>query len=286
MNVFLENAKILLGFPFVVRALIAGPLTALSSALLGVGLVTGRKAMLGDGLSHVSFCAVAIALAIGVSPTVISVPAVIIAALLLLRSGSDDGSSVALISGGALAVGTFVLSVVSGMNMDVSDYMFGSIFTLSFGDTVLCIICVVCVLAVYSLLYRRVFAVSFDEAFASASGIHVKRYNSIMAALTAITVVTGMKIMGVMLVTALTVFPALTALQLCKSFRSVVIFASVSSLCCFTLGIIIALSLSLPAGATVVMIYLALLIICFAVKTVRTAVQNSRTKGSRVIKSE
>ena len=280
MNTFFQNIQRLLSYSFVQKALIVGPLIAVCSALLGVSLVTNRRAMIGDGLSHVSFCAVSIALAAGIAPMALSVPTVIISAVLILRSKeyNDSDASIALFSGGALAAGTFVLSAVKGMNMDVSDYMFGSMFTLTNADTFICILCSILVVICYFILYRRIFAVNFDEAFASAVGINTGKYSYIIAVFTAVTIVTGMKIMGVMLVTTLTAFPTLAAIQVCKCYRSTTVFAAVSSLACFITGLIISLAASTPAGATVVLVYFSLLIICCGFKRVQNGIYKIKNK--------
>lgn len=167
--------------------------------------------------------------------------------------------------------------------MNVSDYMFGSILTLSASDTALCIICSLLVLAAFVLLYRPMFAVSFDDPFASSLGIGPKKYNTVTAALTAVTVVVGMKIMGVMLVTALIVFPVLSAVGLCKSYRATLLFAAISSACCFIAGTVISLILSIPTGATVVIIYLALLAACRVIEYIREgALKLSKRKHSMI----
>lgn len=174
--------------------------------------------------------------------------------------------------------GTFVLSAVKGMNMDVSDYMFGSMFTLTNADTFICILCSILVVICYFILYRRIFAVNFDEAFASAVGINTGKYSYIIAVFTAVTIVTGMKIMGVMLVTTLTAFPTLAAIQVCKCYRSTTVFAAVSSLACFITGLIISLAASTPAGATVVLVYFSLLIICCGFKRVQNGIYKIKNK--------
>lgn len=280
MNTFFQNFQLLLSYPFVQKALIAGPLIAVCSALLGVTLVTSKRTMIGDGLSHVSFCAVAVALAAGIAPMALSIPTVIISAVLILRGKehSDSEASIALFSGGALAVGTFVLSAAKGMNMDVSDYMFGSMFTLTNADTLICIVCSILVVICYFILYRRIFAVNFDGAFASTIGINTGKYSYITAVFTAVTIVIGMKFMGVMLVTALTAFPTLAAIQVCKSYRTTTVFAAVASIICFMTGLIISLFASTPAGATVVLAYFSLLIICCGLKRVQNGIYQIKSK--------
>ena len=252
-------------YHFMVRALIVGVLVSLCCALLGVSLVLKRYSMIGDGLSHVGFGALAIASALNLAPLAVAVPVVILAAFLLLRIGKNGringDAAIALISSGALAVGVVAVSVTTGMNTDVSNYMFGSILSLSSSDAVLSIVLSAVVLLLFVLLYPRIFAVTFDESFAAATGIKADRYNSILAVLTAVTVVVGMRMMGALLISSLIVFPALSSMRLCRSFRSVSVCAAVVSVVCFVLGMTASFYFELPSGASVVIVN----IIVFAV---------------------
>lgn len=245
-------------YHFMTRAIIVGLLVSLCAALLGVPLVLKRYSMIGDGLSHVGFGALAIAAAVNVAPLALAVPVVIAAAFLLLRINQSSrikgDAAIALISSSALAIGVAVVSVTTGMNTDVSNYMFGSILSLSRADAILSIVLSVIVLLMFVLLYPRIFAVTFDETFARATGTKSQLYNTVIAVLTAVTVVIGMRMMGALLISSLIIFPALTAMRLCRSFKSVVVCSSIVSVVCFVLGMTTSYALELPSGASVVIV--------------------------------
>ena len=234
-------------FPFMQRALIAGVLVSLCAALLGVSLVLKRYSMIGDGLSHVSFGALAIAVALGVTPLYFSIPVVIAAAFLLLRVADNphwnSDAAIAAMSASSLAIGILVISRTTGMTTDVDNYMFGSVLVL------------------FLLFYHKLFAVTFDENFSRATGLNVGRYNTLLAILTALTIVLGMRMMGAMLISSLVIFPALTAMRLFKSFRGVILCAAVTSVACFCAGLTISFTLSTPVVATVVAVDLALFLL-------------------------
>lgn len=256
-------------YHFMTRAIVVGVLVSLCAALLGVSLVLKRYSMIGDGLSHVGFGALAIAAAMNVAPLALAIPVVIAAAFLLLRINQSSrikgDAAIALISSSALAIGVAVVSVTTGMNTDVSNYMFGSILSLSKADAVLSIALSAVVLLMFVLLYPRIFAVTFDETFARATGAKSQLLNTVIAVLTAVTVVIGMRMMGALLISSLIIFPALTAMRLCRSFRSVVLCAAVVSVVCFVLGMTASYALELPSGASVVIVnIIAFLLFSFA----------------------
>ena len=204
----------MLSYPFLVRALAGGMMVSLCASLLGVSLVLRRYSMIGDGLSHVSFGALSIALAMGWSPLKISIPVVVLAAFFLLRitenSRIKSDAAIALISASALALGIIVTSLTTGMTTDVSSYMFGSILAMSREDVWLSVVLSLVVLGLFVICYNRIFAVTFDENFAKATGVNVGRYNIIIAVLTAVTIVLGMRMMGAMLISSLVIFPCLS----------------------------------------------------------------------------
>ncbi|HIU50900.1 MAG TPA: metal ABC transporter permease [Candidatus Limousia pullorum] len=255
----------MMSYPFMVRAVVVGVLVSLCAALLGVSLVLKRYSMIGDGLSHVGFGAMAVATAFNFAPLVFSIPVVIAAAFLLLRISESSkikgDSAIAIISTGALAVGVITVSLTTGMNTDVSSYMFGSILSMTDDDVVLSVILCICVLFMFVFFYTKIFAVTFDESFAKATGTRTGLYNSLIALLTAVTVVLGMRMMGALLISALIIFPALTSMSLCKSFRSVTICSVILSLVCFLIGITASYGLNTPTGATVVVVNIIALII-------------------------
>ena len=255
----------MMSYTFMVRAVVVGVLVSLCAALLGVSLVLKRYSMIGDGLSHVGFGAMAVATAFNFAPLVFSIPVVIAAAFLLLRISESSkikgDSAIAIISTGALAVGVITVSLTTGMNTDVSSYMFGSILSMTDDDVVLSVILCICVLFMFVFFYTKIFAVTFDESFAKATGTRTGLYNSLIALLTAVTVVLGMRMMGALLISALIIFPALTSMSLCKSFRSVTICSVILSLVCFLIGITASYGLNTPTGATVVVVNIIALII-------------------------
>ena len=243
-------------YPFMQRALIAGVLVSLCAALLGVSLVLKRYSMIGDGLSHVSFGALAIAVALGFTPLYFSIPVVILAAFLLLRVADhprwNSDAAIAVMSASSLAIGILVISLTTGMTTDVDNYMFGSVLAMTKVDVVLSVVLCLAVLVLFILFYHKLFAVTFDESFSRATGLKVNRYNTLLAILTALTIVLGMRMMGAMLISSLVIFPALTAMRLFKSFRGVVLSAAVTSVFCFCAGLTISFVFSTPVGATVV----------------------------------
>ncbi len=246
----------MLSYHFMQRALLVGVLVSLCASLLGVTLVLKRYSMIGDGLSHVGFGALAVASAFNLAPLAVSVPVVSAAAVLLLRlrqsSKIKGDSAIALISSSSLAIGVITVSVTSGMNTEVSSYMFGSVLSLSRADTALSVGLSAVVLVLYVLLYTRIFAVTFDEEFSRATGVKIELYNTLVAVLTAVTVVLGMRMMGALLISSLIIFPALTAMRVCRCFRSVVICAASVSVVCFLLGVTASFFLETPTGASIV----------------------------------
>ena len=251
-------------YPFVTRALVAGVLISLSASLLGVNLVLKRFSMLGDGLSHVSFGTAAIALALGIAPLKISIPIVIIAAFLLLRlnkSSMKGDAAIAVVSSGALAIGIAVATVTTGFNTDMSNYMFGSILSMSKSDVYISIAVSVVVITLCILFYNKLFIVSFDEDFALACGTRVGFYNSLNAVMTAVIVVLGLRLMGALLISSIITVPALSSMRICKRYKSVVILASIFSVTAFTVGLFISFFYDIPAGASVVIVNLIIFVL-------------------------
>ena len=243
-------------YPFIVRAFVVGILVSLCASLLGVPLVLKRYSMIGDGLSHVSFGALSVAVACGFAPLWFSIPVVVIAAFVLMhvaeKSRVSADAMIAVFSASALAIGVIVTSLTTGMTTDVDNYMFGSVLAMTKGDVALSVVLSVTVLALYLLFYHQIFAVTFDESFSRATGLKVEACNTLLAILTALTIVLGMRMMGAMLISSLVIFPALTAMRLFKSFRGVILCAAVTSVVCFCVGLTISFGFSTPVGATVV----------------------------------
>jgi len=256
-------------YHFMQRALIVGVLVSLCAALLGVSLVLKRYSMIGDGLSHVGFGALAIASALHLAPLAVAVPVVMAAAVLLLRMSQSSrikgDAMIALVSSSALAIGVVAVSVTTGMNTEVSSYMFGSVLSLSRSDAVLSVVLSVCVLVLFVLFYPRLFAVTFDETFTKATGTRAERYNTLLALLTAVTVVLGMRMMGALLISSLIIFPALSAMRVCRSFKGVILCAAGISVGCFLAGLVASYLLETPTGASIVLANLLVFGVCYAI---------------------
>ncbi|MBQ2889219.1 MAG: metal ABC transporter permease [Clostridia bacterium] len=257
----MEIIKTLFSYSFIMRAVIVGILVSLCSSVLGVSLVLKRYSMIGDGLSHVSFGALAIAAALNSSPLMVSVPIVVIAAFFLLKISKNSflggDAAIAIFSSSALAVGIVVTSMTSGINADICNYMFGSILAMSESDVYISVILSAIVLILYLLFYNRIFAITFDENFSRATGSRTDLYNMAVAVLTAITIVLGMRIMGALLISSLIIFPALSAMRICRFFRGVILCSAIISVLCFFTGIVLSYALEVPVGASVVLVNLA-----------------------------
>ena len=267
----------MLSYPFMVRALLGGILVSLCASLLGVSLVLKRYSMIGDGLSHVSFGALSVALAAGWSPLKVSIPVVVLAAFFLLRITErgqiKSDAAIAMISASALAVGIIVTSMTTGMTTDVSGYMFGSILAMSREDVEFSAALSAVVLFLFLFCYNKVFAVTFDENFAKATGVRVGFYNVLIAVLTAVTIVLGMRMMGAMLISSLIIFPALTSMRIFKSFHGVVVSSGILSIICFFIGMVISYIYSTPAGASVVVVNLGFFLLFSLIQTVERIIK-------------
>lgn len=263
----------MLSYDFMIRAIIVGSLVSLCSTLLGTSLVLKRYSMIGDGLSHVGFAALAIAYALQLAPMSVSIPICVIAAFFLLQleenSKIKGDAATALLCSGALAVGVMTISLTTGMNTDVCNYMFGSILAISPSDMRLSVVLSVVVLFLYIFFYPRIFAVTFDENFAKASGTNTRFYNMVLALLTSITIVLGMRMMGTLLISSLIVFPSITAMRICKNFLGTIILASILSLFGFFVGMTLSFLYSIPTGASIVVIDIVLFFIFCAIEAIR-----------------
>ena len=263
----------MLSYDFMIRAIIVGSLVSLCSTLLGTSLVLKRYSMIGDGLSHVGFAALAIAYALQLAPMSVSIPICVIAAFFLLQleenSKIKGDAATALLCSGALAVGVMTISLTTGMNTDVCNYMFGSILAISPSDMRLSVILSVVVLFLYIFFYPRIFAVTFDENFAKASGTNTRFYNMVLALLTSITIVLGMRMMGTLVISSLIVFPSITAMRVCKNFLGTIILASILSLFGFFVGMTLSFLYRIPTGASIVVIDIVLFFLFCAIEAMR-----------------
>lgn len=263
MTDMITTLQVYLGYPFVRYALIVGVLIALCSSLLGVILVLKHFSYLGDGLSHVAFGALAVSTVMNLTDNMILIlPVTIIAAIFLLRSGDktfmQGDAAIAVLSVGALALGYLVMNVFStsaNISGDVCTTLFGStsILTLTTNEVWLCIGLSIVTVLVFLLFYNRIFTVTFDEKFASATGIHTGFYQTMIAVITAVIIVLAMKLVGSLLITALLVFPALSAMRMCHSFKSVILYAAAISVLGAFFGMLISILCSTPVGSTIVL---------------------------------
>ena len=250
---------------FVQRALLVGTLVSLCAALLGVILVLKHYSMIGHGLAEVGFAALSLALALGLPPLYVSIPIVVTASFLIMlisqKQGVHGDVAIAVISTGALALGIIITAVTRGFNIDVYNYMFGSILAMSAEDVWLSIILSVVVIFLYLLFYNRLFLITYDETYAKASGINVTFYQFLISFLTALTIVLGMRIMGTMLISSLIIFPALIARRLVSSFKKAIIVSAIASIICFVLGILLSFVINLPTGASIVAVNAVVLLL-------------------------
>ena len=251
-----------LSYPFVRYALAAGVLTALCSSLLGVTLVLKRYSFIGDGLSHVAFGAMAFAAVLSVKTELIIVlPVTVLCAVLLLKTGTNTkikgDAALAMFSVGSMAFGYLLLNMFSAsanVSGDVCSTLFGStsILTLTKADVWVCVVMSVLVILTYVLFYNKIFAVTFDENFARATGVNASAYNLLIAVITAVIIVLAMTLVGALLTSALIIFPALSAMRMFHTFRQVVICSAVIAVLSSALGIIASIAISSPVGATIV----------------------------------
>lgn len=258
----LQMLQFYLSYPFVRYALIVGTLIALCSSLLGVTLVLKRFSYIGDGLSHVAFGALAVATLLDLGNTsIVVMPVTVIAAILILRTGQNPrihgDAAIAMLSVGSLAVGYLVMNLFStsaNVSGDVCSTLFGStsILTLTKAEVWLCVVMSVVVAAVFIFLYNRIFAVTFDENFARATGLKAGAYNNLIAVITAVIIVLAMNLVGSLLISALVIFPALSAMRVIQNFKGVVVYAAVISVVCALGGIILSILFSTPVGSTIV----------------------------------
>lgn len=253
-------------YSFMVNALIVGVLISVCCALLGVVLVLKRYSMIGDGLSHVSFGALSVAAVLNLSaPLYLALPVVMLSAFFLLRltenSRINGDAAIAVISSSALAIGVFVASI-NGTNINLQQYMFGSILNISSADITISVVLSVVVIVMYVLFYHKIFAVTFDENFSRATGIRTGLYNTAISLLTAVTIVIGMRMLGTLLISAMIIFPALTSMRVCKRFLSVVTVAVVVSVVSVVSGLVASFTCTdIPVSSTIVIFNLGFFIL-------------------------
>ena len=248
----------LLSYAFVQRALIVGLLIAISSSFLGIFLVLRKYSMIGDGLAHVSFATVALALVLNQSPLIISIPIVSLASLLILKLSEENriggDAAIGLIASTSLAIGVFITSVSNGFSVDLSSYLFGSILIIAQSDVYLSLVLTVLIVSLVLVFYQDLFAMTYDLDYAKVSGRKTKRLNQLLSILTAITIVLGIRVVGTMLISSLIIFPTVSALRLSKGFKSTIIWAVIIAIISVMSGILISVTLDFPTGSSIVLI--------------------------------
>jgi len=258
-------------YQFIIKALIVGSFIALSSSVLGIFLVLKKFAMIGDGLAHVSFASVALALVLNSSPLIISFPVVILASFLILelneKADLHGDAAIGLVSSFSVAFGVLLASISNGFNVDLFSYLFGSILLISDNDLIFSMVLSVVVVIGLIIFYNDLFAVTHDEEFAAVIGIDVKLMNRVIAVLTSITIVLGIRVVGTMLISSMVIFPTVTALQLSKSFKQTIILAVAISVFCVNVGVLTSFVFNLPSGATIVMLNAVCFAIFFIIKS-------------------
>ena len=275
----IESLLEMFSYSFIARAFLVGIPVALCAALLGVSLVLKRYSMIGDGLSHVGFGALAVAAALNLAPLEVAIPIVVVAAFLLLRLSENSkikgDAAIAIISSSALAIGVIIATLNKGMNTDINSYLFGSILATTEQDAVLSLVLSAVVIVLFVFFYHKIFAVTFDESFARATGTRANIYNMVIALLTALTIVVGMRIMGTLLISSLIIFPALTSMRLCKTFRSVILCSAVLSVICFVVGMSASFLYETPTGARIVAANIAAFLLFWLASLLRRKIKKA-----------
>lgn len=257
----LESLLSFLQYSFMQRALLAGLMVALACSCLGVFLVLRRFSLIGDGIAHVSFGTIALGLLLNASPLAVSLPLVAAAALLILKltekTNVHGDAAIGMISAFGLSTGVLLASLAGGFNVDLFSYLFGNILTISRSEVLLAVLLSLLVLSLLFFFYHDLFALTFDEEYAQVVGIKARRLNQMLILLTAFTVILGIKVVGTMLVSSLIILPAVTALQVARSFKGAILTAAVLGMASVLAGVILAFVFNLPAGATIVQVNFA-----------------------------
>jgi zinc transport system permease protein len=253
-------------YTFLQRALFVGILISISSSFLGIFLVLRKYSMIGDGLAHVSFATVALALLLNQSPLIVSIPIVSLASLLILKLSEENriggDAAIGLISSTAVAIGVMISSLSSGFSVDLYSYLFGSILIISEMDVYLSLVLSIIIVSTVIYFYRDLFAMTYDMDYAKISGRKTKRLNQIISFLTSITIVLGIRVVGTMLISSLIIFPTVSALRLSNSFKSTIIWAVILSSTSVVVGLLLSVSLDLPTGSSIVLINAFIFGIC------------------------
>lgn len=252
-------------YDFMLKALLVGSLIAVCCSFLGIFLVLKKYSMIGDGLAHVSFATIAVALLLSASPLLVSIPLVILSSFLILKLNEKadlhGDAAIGLMSSFSVAAGVLISSVARGFNIDLFSYLFGSILVISNMDVILSVVLSVVVIFMIFFFYNNLFAITYDEEYAQVIGLNTKAMNYLISVLTSITIVLGIRVVGTMLISSMIIFPTVTALQVSKGFKGTILISSAVSVSCVVIGVFASFVLNLPTGATIVMLNA----FCFAV---------------------
>lgn len=254
-------------YDFLTRAFLAGTLISIVAALVGVTLVLKKSAMIGDGLSHTALSAFTIATALGFTPLWFSLPVVIITSFVILKLSTNrkfrGDAWIAVLAAGSLAISTLTASLTTGINVDFTSFLFGSILAVSTQEIILSLIVAIVCILLYLFSFNRIFAITFDEEFARSIGIKTNLYSAIFSIICSVIIVLGMRLLGTLLISSLLIFPTLTAMQLNRTFRGVVFSSVVISLLAFAIGFVLSYALNAPTGASIVVVNLIFLLFAF-----------------------
>jgi ABC-type Mn2+/Zn2+ transport system permease subunit len=267
----------ILEYDFLQRALVVGLLVSISLSLLGINLVLKKFSNIGDGLSHVSFGTLAVALAFNIAPLQFSIPIVVLAAFVLLRIGENSkikgDAAIALVSSVAVAIGIIAVSLNGGVNIDIDSFMFGSILSISKSDFLISVIISLSVIIIYALFYHKIFAITFDEEFAKAVGLNIDLYKLLLSIMTALTIVIGIRMIGTLLISSLIIFPTLTSMMIGDNFKKVIIGSLIVSIISFFAGFTASYYMSTPIGASIVISHLIIFIMMYIYSKIRLVFQ-------------
>lgn len=253
-----------LEYGFMLRALGLGALIAVAAAMVGTSLVLRKNSMIGDGLSHVAFGAFVVATILQMAPIEFALPVVTATSVIILRSKQrliQNDAMIAILSASALAIGTFLLSVTKGVNTDMNNYLFGSILAIKSAELWMGSVLLLVVVGLYVVAHRHIFALTFDEEFAHSTGVNVTFYDTLFAVICSVIIVLGMRLVGALLISSLLIFPAVTAMQVAKTYNHVVIFAIIFAVISFIAGLMLSFNFNTPTGASIVIVNLAALLL-------------------------
>lgn len=257
-------------YDFVLKALLAGSLIAVCCSFLGIFLVLKKYSMIGDGLAHVSFATIAIALLLAASPLLVSIPLVTLSSFLILKlnekADMHGDAAIGLVSSFSVASGVLISSVARGFNVDLFSYLFGSILVISNTDVILSVILSAVVIFIIFFFYNNLFAITYDEEFARVIGLNTRTMNYLISVLASITIVLGIRVVGTMLISSMIIFPTVTALQISKGFKSTIFISCAISVSCVVLGVLVSFAMNLPTGATIVILNAIYFVIFFCIK--------------------